>query len=181
MDAEPAAAASAAGSAGALRAAAAYAPRHGRFLLRERKYALQYSHIYTNRLGVLRPFVLSTVAERWGVAGGAARVCPKIVDLRPEEAAAAGGAAARAARSRPWVVCGCIYKEMALKPSVLDTYSGASPAAAAAAARAPCPRLCSLQQPRPALSPLKPPTRGAPALLSTGLSLSRARPQATAP
>jgi hypothetical protein len=135
MDAEPAAAA--AGSAGALRAAAAYAPRHGRFLLRERKYALQYSHIYTNRLGVLRPFVLSTVEERWGVAGGAARVCPKIVDLRPEEAAAAtGSAAARAVRSKPWVVCGCIYKEMALKPSVLDTYSGASPTAAAAAAAA---------------------------------------------
>ena len=175
MDAEPAAAASAAGSAGALRAAAAYAPRHGRFLLRERKYALQYSHIYTNRLGVLRPFVLSTVAERWGVAGGAARVCPKIVDLRPEEAAAAGGAAARAARSRPWVVCGCIYKEMALKPSVLDTYSGASPAAAAA---------CLRRRARPPAAPAHALTsqatpRGAPALLA--LSLSRARPQATAP
>ena len=118
--------ASAAGGGAARRATASYAPHHSRFLLRDRKYTLQYSHIYTNRLALLKPFVLSTVEERWGVAGGAARVCPKIVDLRPEEAAAAtGSAAARAARSRPWVVCGCIYKEMALKPSVLDTYSGA--------------------------------------------------------
>lgn len=101
-------------SAAPVRVAVSYEPQHSRFLLRERKYALQYSHIYTNRLSLLRPFVLSTVRDSWGVRSGASRLCPKIVDLRPEEGR----------NTKPWVVCGCIYKEMTLKPSVLDTYSG---------------------------------------------------------
>jgi hypothetical protein len=125
MDLEDASAAPAAAAAagGATRATASYEPRHSRFLLRERKYTLQYSHIYTNRLSVLRPFVLSTVVERWGVERGLARVCPKIVDLHPEEQPLQPQQQRPA--SKPWVVCGCIYKEMTLKPSVLDTYSGA--------------------------------------------------------
>ena len=110
--------ASAAGGDAARRATASYAPHHSRFLLRDRKYTLQYSHIYTNRLALLKPFVLSAVSERWGVESGRARVCPKIVDLLPGEGAQR--------TLRPWVVCGCIYKEMTLKPSVLDTYSGAT-------------------------------------------------------
>ncbi len=97
------------------RVSATNTPHHQRFLLRERKYNLQYSHIYTNRLSILRPFVLGTVRERWGVGSGASRQCQKIIDLCPEDSAT----------SKPWVVCGCVYKEMTLKPSVLDTYSGA--------------------------------------------------------
>ena len=41
----------------------------------------------------------------------APRVCPKVIDLRPDETA-------------DTILFGCTFKEMALRPSVLDSYSG---------------------------------------------------------
>ena len=51
------------------RAAASFEPLYQRFLVRERVYSLQYSHIYTKRLAALRPLVLEAARRRWHAAG----------------------------------------------------------------------------------------------------------------
>lgn len=90
-------------------------PHNARFLLRQRVYNLQYSHIYSNRITMLRPLLLASVSTRWGV-GTLTQSCTKIIDLRPKS---------QTSTTKDWVVCGCIYKDMSLRPSILDTYSGA--------------------------------------------------------
>ena len=65
-----------------LRAAAAATRHHGRFLVKERKYTQQYSHVYTRRLQALRGPVVAAVAARWGSGGGAPRVVDKIIDIK---------------------------------------------------------------------------------------------------
>ena len=98
------------------RASTTYAPHNLRFLVREKDFKRQYSHIYSSRLATLRPLALAAVTARWALGTPRApRLCPKIVDLRPDTASAAAS---------EWVVCGCIYKDMAMKPSILDSYSG---------------------------------------------------------
>lgn len=66
-----------------VRAAAPATRRHARFLVKERKYTQQYSHVYTRRLQALRGPVVAAVAARWGGrAGGAPRVVDKIIDIK---------------------------------------------------------------------------------------------------
>jgi hypothetical protein len=127
------------------RSSATYTALNQRFLVRDRNFKRQYSHIYSSRLAALRPALLSAVGGRWGLASpGAPRVCPKIVQLRPDEAG----------ESTEWAVVGCIYKDMPLKPSILDSYSGACGPRSAAARRA--------HPLRPLISPPPPPMHPTP-------------------
>jgi len=91
-----------------------FEPHNSRFLVRNRAYNLQYSHIYSSRLKLLRPLLVSAVEKRWRI-GEDTKMCNKIIELYPEP---------RTSSSKDWVVFGCIYKDMSMRPSVLDTYSG---------------------------------------------------------
>lgn len=61
---------SAAGSDQVQRAEVSYQPLYQRFLIKDRDYKKQYSHIYTRRLAALRPVVLRSAEERWGGQSG---------------------------------------------------------------------------------------------------------------
>ena len=53
---------------GLQRALTSYEPRYARFVVKARVYSQQYSHLYTRRLGALRPLVLEAAARRYGGA-----------------------------------------------------------------------------------------------------------------
>ncbi|KAK9833520.1 hypothetical protein WJX81_000749 [Elliptochloris bilobata] len=85
------------------RATAAFVCRDERFRLEKRTYDSQYAPIYFCRLEIMTPMLLERVAQGWpGVP------VSKILDL-PE--------------GQEVAVVGTIYKEMKLKPSILDEYN----------------------------------------------------------
>lgn len=76
-----------------------------RFRLEKRTYDSQYAPIYFCRLEIMTPMLLARVAQQWpGVP------VSKILDL-PE--------------GQEVAVIGTVYKEMKLKPSILDEYNKA--------------------------------------------------------
>jgi len=83
------------------------APQDDRFRLEKRTYDSQYAPIYFCRLEIMTPLLLARVAQQWpGVP------VSKILDL-PE--------------GQEVAVIGTVYKEMKLKPSILDEYNKARP------------------------------------------------------
>lgn len=74
----------------------------------------QYSHLYTQRLGLMRARLLALAAERWP----SVRAVGRIIDCEyaEEGEAAAGG------EGEDCVVVGTAYKEMRMRPSVLDEF-----------------------------------------------------------
>ncbi len=76
-----------------------------RFRLEKRTYDSQYAPIYFCRLELMTPLLLARIAQQWpGVP------VSKILDL-PE--------------GQEVAVVGTVYKEMKLKPSILDEYNKA--------------------------------------------------------
>jgi hypothetical protein len=118
------------------REAAEYDAAHHKFRTLKKEYAQQYAPLYYHRLQKMRPRLLQAAKERWEGAGKASsmpRVVGKILELRPGEEV---------------IVAGTLYKEMPLRPNILESY-----------AKEVCP---SLPSPAPALPLTTPPTLSVP-------------------
>jgi DNA polymerase delta subunit 2 len=84
------------------RAAASYVCRDDRFLLKARDYDRQYAQLYFYRLTQMRPAAQAAAEARWPGLRMA-----RVLELSEEEEVA---------------VVGTLYKDMKLKPSILDEY-----------------------------------------------------------
>ena len=75
----------------------------------------QYSNTYTQRLGILRQRLISLAASKWPEV----RTVDKIIDCEynPEEDGVDGDGGVREC-----IIIGTLYKEMRLRPSVLDEF-----------------------------------------------------------
>lgn len=92
-----------------------YTPTYQRFRAKARTFTQQYSHMYTNRLRLMRPMLEAAATAKWGTGApdgkegeDAPTLCQKIIDL-------VDGA-------RTSMVIGTIFKDMPLRPSLLDEY-----------------------------------------------------------
>jgi DNA polymerase delta subunit 2 len=80
-----------------------------RFLVKEKLFKQQYSHIYQKRLLHIRPSLLGEVKRKWG---SEIPVVGKIIDLGSPESFGSAR-----------VVVGTLFKEMKLKPNVLEEFA----------------------------------------------------------
>lgn len=103
-----------------------YEAEHQRFRTLKREYAQQYAPLYFHRLQTMRARLLKAAKARWGATTGSKspasksssssssssmagpRVVGKILELRPGEEV---------------IVAGTLYKEMPLRPNILETYA----------------------------------------------------------
>ena len=67
----------------------------------------QYNHLYLSRLQIMRPLLLEEAKKRWAVPN--LRYTEKIIDSETSQ-------------GEEFVLIGTLYKEMQLKPSVLDEF-----------------------------------------------------------
>ena len=90
----------------------AYTPTFQRFRAKARTFTQQYSHMYTNRLRLMRPMLEAAALAKWGEGGGEGgttpTLCKKVIDL-------VDGAGTV-------MVVGTLFKDMPLRPSLLDEY-----------------------------------------------------------
>jgi len=92
----------------------AYTPTFQRFRAKARTFTQQYSHMYTNRLRLMRPMLEAAALAKWGEGGGGGEggttptLCKKVIDL-------VDGAGTV-------MVVGTLFKDMPLRPSLLDEY-----------------------------------------------------------
>eukprot|EP00624_Nannochloropsis_granulata_P006501 evm.model.NODE_48769_length_6214_cov_25.744610.1 len=86
----------------------AYTPTFQRFRAKTRTFTQQYSHMYTNRLRLMRPMLEAAALAKWGTGGTAPTLCKKVIDL-------VDGAGTV-------MVVGTLFKDMPLRPSLLDEY-----------------------------------------------------------
>ncbi|CAM9672360.1 unnamed protein product, partial [Phaeothamnion confervicola] len=86
-----------------------YERRYQRFILKNKEFMQQFSHVYNRRLVQLHAAVRAAAAQRWGAGGGGdgVPVVERIVQMREGER---------------WVAVGTLFKAMRLKPCVLDEY-----------------------------------------------------------
>jgi DNA polymerase delta subunit OB-fold domain len=87
----------------ALRATATYKSLDDQFKLQDKNFDRQYAQLYYFRLMKLRPVVLQAAKSKWPTVP-----VVNILNLPEDESEVA--------------VAGTMYKEMALKPSILDEY-----------------------------------------------------------
>lgn len=85
-----------------------YTPTFQRFRAKTRTFTQQYSHMYTNRLRLMRPMLEASAQAKWGTGGVAPTLCKKVIDL-------VDGAGTV-------MVVGTLFKDMPLRPSLLDEY-----------------------------------------------------------
>ncbi|KAM3571891.1 hypothetical protein VYU27_006104, partial [Nannochloropsis oceanica] len=85
-----------------------YTPTFQRFRAKTRTFTQQYSHMYTNRLRLMRPMLEASAQAKWGTGGMAPTLCKKVIDL-------VDGAGTV-------MVVGTLFKDMPLRPSLLDEY-----------------------------------------------------------
>lgn len=96
-----------------------YKPRYQRFIVKEKRFTQQFSHIYSKRLTVLRPILHKRAALLWkngtpllsavcATHRRAVTFAEKLTDLTP---------------GKDQVVIGTIYKDMTLKPCILQEFS----------------------------------------------------------
>ena len=88
------------------RKSVSFAATTGRFVLKDKNFTQQYNHMYCKRQLQMRPHAQRAAILRWGEADGAA--VAKIINAPLDGA--------------PCVVIGMLYKDMKLKPCVLDEY-----------------------------------------------------------
>ena len=88
------------------RATASYEYLSKRFEHKDVNYHLQYANTYYNRCTVLRKVLLEQAKDRWG---------PERVAANMNEATHMPNA-----KTEPFAVCGTVYKEMELRPVVVD-------------------------------------------------------------
>ena len=84
------------------RATATYVPHDDPFLVREKNYDRQYAQLYFYRLLKIRPSVEAAAKQRW----------PGVPEVRVMDAQ----------EGADCVLIGTLYKDMKLKPSILDEY-----------------------------------------------------------
>lgn len=84
------------------RATASYTAHDEPFLVKEKNYERQYAQLYFYRLIKLRPCVVAAARQRW----------PGVGEVRVMDAQ----------EGVDCVLVGTLYKEMNLKPSILDEY-----------------------------------------------------------
>lgn len=91
------------------RSSAVYAPRYQRFLVKTKRFTQQYSHVYTKRLMQMRMDAQTAARKAWtGADGTPPVITDKIINLCAGEER---------------VAIGTFYKEMKLKPCILDDFS----------------------------------------------------------
>jgi DNA polymerase delta subunit 2 len=83
--------------------------RFQRFLLSKKDFVQQFSHMYSRRLAQMKPVLMAAAAKKWEPSKNDIKVLDKVIDSE---------------QCIDSVCCmvGTIYKEMALKPSVLDEF-----------------------------------------------------------
>ena len=83
--------------------------RDQRFMLKDKQFDRQFSHIYSQRTVSMRRAVVAAARKRWGAAGqgGISKFKERIIDLEVGEEAA---------------LVGTLYKDMPKKPCVLNEY-----------------------------------------------------------
>ncbi|KAI9917617.1 hypothetical protein PsorP6_012292 [Peronosclerospora sorghi] len=86
-----------------IRRSVEYTPSYQRFVLKQKSYAQQFSHIYVCRLQQLRDVVANQVQEK---TGGRVPVLPKVIDLKPD--------------GYECVLIGTLLKVMGAKPDLFD-------------------------------------------------------------
>lgn len=86
--------------------------RHSRFVLNQKDYSKQYSHLYTLRNQQMRPALLDMIKEKWGDI----QIAAKIIDTEANAALVGAG------KSQETALVGVLYKEMSLRASVLDEF-----------------------------------------------------------
>jgi len=92
----------------------AYTPTFQRFRAKARTFTQQYSHMYTNRLRLMRPMLEAAALAKWGEGGGGGEggttptLCKKVIDLVDDVGTV--------------MVVGTLFKDMPLRPSLLDEY-----------------------------------------------------------
>lgn len=80
--------------------------KYGQFLLGQKDYSKQYSHLYTLRSQQMRPGLAELVKKKWGEI----RLADRIIDTE------AGG------QGEEIALIGVLYKEMSQRASVLDEF-----------------------------------------------------------
>jgi len=85
-------------------------PPDNRFIIKKKQYT-QYNKIYNNRLSLMRPLLKHEAVRKWGSEIGGEKLIftDKIIE-------------AESNMGQICVLIGTLYKEMALKPSVLDEF-----------------------------------------------------------
>lgn len=86
-----------------------YDERFGRFVLHKTDYVQQFCHMYQRRVNQMRAPLSKAAEEKWSLSANNVRILDKIIDSESME-------------DSECVLIGTIYKEMQLKPSVLDEY-----------------------------------------------------------
>ncbi|KAJ3298000.1 hypothetical protein HK104_011295 [Borealophlyctis nickersoniae] len=82
-----------------------YTQHDASFAIKDRVYSQQYAGIYFSRLNMLRPSTLKAAKERWGKGDKPPPHIPRVLDVQPGEVC---------------YVVGTLYKDMPLKPNILD-------------------------------------------------------------
>jgi len=91
------------------RATCEHEVRYGRFVLKKTDYVQQFCHMYSRRLAQMRAPLVRAAEEKWGLKSKGIKVLEKIIE-------------SETSMSDSVVLVGTVYKEMELKPSVLDAY-----------------------------------------------------------
>eukprot|EP00752_Nemacystus_decipiens_P013042 g11537.t2 len=92
----------------------AYEPRYQRFIVKNKSFTQQFSHVYNKRLLGLKAAVRRAAEERWGGSAnsssgseGGVKFVDRLVNMKEGD---------------EWVVIGTTYKAMKLRPSILNEF-----------------------------------------------------------
>ena len=80
-----------------------------RFVVDKKDYHQQFCHMYSRRLDQMRPLLKKSVDDAWNLVANDLHILDKIIDSETH-------------LEKDCVLIGTIYKEMELKPSILDEY-----------------------------------------------------------
>ncbi|TPX40415.1 DNA-directed DNA polymerase [Synchytrium endobioticum] len=84
---------------------ASYTSQDGLYRIAERSYSQQYAGLYFSRLSMLAPRVKRAAQHKWSQSAPNALFVDKVLDVEPNQ---------------PSWVLGTLYKDMPLKPNILD-------------------------------------------------------------
>ncbi|CAM9388468.1 unnamed protein product [Ectocarpus fasciculatus] len=89
----------------------AYEPGFEKFVLREKSFTQQFSHVYSKRTSLMRGMLSEVARRQWGPD---IPIVSQLIDTESDET------------RQESILIGIIYKEMELKPSVLDEFKDAN-------------------------------------------------------
>ena len=91
------------------RDSSSFSSKSSQFKVSSKNFERQFSHIYTKRLEVMKPRVQEHMKAVWPET----KVVPRVIDL--------------AVGNVQWAFAGTVYKNMKLKPCVLDEFTNGVP------------------------------------------------------